>query len=185
MEKSVILHKHHIVPRHMGGTDEPHNISYPISLEDHAIWHRVLARMFPEYSHGNHRAANFLDGGPSDGFKGENNYWFGRKNPRFAEMARERTTGSKWYHKGDKELQYKPGQQPEGWELGRPSYRGKKNHFADPENRYKLTREECQRGARVAFSKRIQCDCGCNRTWDPGNYAQHKKRMEKKNGTTN
>lgn len=35
------LHRHHIVPRHMGGSDSPENIAY-LSVEDHAEAHRVL-----------------------------------------------------------------------------------------------------------------------------------------------
>ena len=40
------LHKHHIIPKHMGGTDDPHNITYPILTIDHAIWHWVLFRQY-------------------------------------------------------------------------------------------------------------------------------------------
>ena len=35
------LHRHHIVPRHMGGSDSSENIVY-LSVEDHAEAHRVL-----------------------------------------------------------------------------------------------------------------------------------------------
>lgn len=35
------LHRHHIVPRHMGGSDSAENIVY-LSVEDHAEAHRVL-----------------------------------------------------------------------------------------------------------------------------------------------
>ena len=34
-------HKHHIVPRHMGGDDNPYNIT-ELSIEDHAEAHRIL-----------------------------------------------------------------------------------------------------------------------------------------------
>ena len=42
----AIYHVHHIIPRHLGGTDEPHNLTHPISIEDHSIYHHVLYRMF-------------------------------------------------------------------------------------------------------------------------------------------
>lgn len=34
-------HLHHIIPRHMGGTDDPSNLVY-LSVEEHAEAHRVL-----------------------------------------------------------------------------------------------------------------------------------------------
>lgn len=36
-----MLHKHHIVPRHAGGSDDPSNIEL-ISVEEHAERHRIL-----------------------------------------------------------------------------------------------------------------------------------------------
>jgi len=41
------MHKHHIIPRHMGGTDNPENI-IELSIEDHAEAHRIL---FERYGH--------------------------------------------------------------------------------------------------------------------------------------
>jgi hypothetical protein len=41
----MITHKHHIVPKHMGGTDDPSNL-IELSVEDHAEAHRLL---FEEY----------------------------------------------------------------------------------------------------------------------------------------
>ena len=41
------MHKHHIVPRHMGGTDDPENL-IELTVEDHAEAHRKL---FEEYGH--------------------------------------------------------------------------------------------------------------------------------------
>ena len=36
-----LYHKHHIVPRHMGGTDDPSNL-IRLTVDDHAEAHRVL-----------------------------------------------------------------------------------------------------------------------------------------------
>ena len=41
------MHKHHIVPKHMGGTDDKDNL-IELSVEDHAEAHRKL---FEEYGH--------------------------------------------------------------------------------------------------------------------------------------
>lgn len=37
----TIYHKHHIVPRHAGGTDEPSNI-IKLTIEEHAEAHKIL-----------------------------------------------------------------------------------------------------------------------------------------------
>lgn len=36
-----ILHKHHIIPKHAGGTDEPSNLIY-LTIEEHAKAHKQL-----------------------------------------------------------------------------------------------------------------------------------------------
>jgi len=36
-----VLHKHHIIPRHAGGTDHPNNLVY-LNIEEHAEAHRLL-----------------------------------------------------------------------------------------------------------------------------------------------
>lgn len=35
------MHKHHIVPKHMGGSDDPSNL-VELSIEDHAEAHKIL-----------------------------------------------------------------------------------------------------------------------------------------------
>jgi|LakMenE01Jun11ns_1017448.scaffolds.fasta_scaffold9949118_5 hypothetical protein len=37
----IIYHKHHIIPRHMGGTDDPSNL-VDLTIEEHAEAHRIL-----------------------------------------------------------------------------------------------------------------------------------------------
>lgn len=38
---NLIKHKHHIIPRHMGGTDDPSNL-IELTIEEHAEAHRLL-----------------------------------------------------------------------------------------------------------------------------------------------
>jgi hypothetical protein len=45
-DDSSIKHKHHIIPKHMGGTDDKENIIL-LSIEDHYIAHILLANSFP------------------------------------------------------------------------------------------------------------------------------------------
>ncbi|MCB1711484.1 MAG: HNH endonuclease [Candidatus Riesia sp.] len=40
-------HKHHIIPRCMGGTDDYYNISY-LTPKEHYMAHRILKRVYPE-----------------------------------------------------------------------------------------------------------------------------------------
>lgn len=37
----TIYHKHHIIPRHMGGTDDPSNL-IKVTVEQHALLHKKL-----------------------------------------------------------------------------------------------------------------------------------------------
>jgi len=41
MSKTIVKHKHHIIPRHAGGTDDPSNL-VELTVEEHAEAHRVL-----------------------------------------------------------------------------------------------------------------------------------------------
>ena len=41
----TILHKHHIIPKHAGGTDDPSNLIY-LTVEEHAEAHRMLFEQY-------------------------------------------------------------------------------------------------------------------------------------------
>lgn len=41
----MLLHKHHIIPKHAGGTDDPSNIIY-LTVEEHAEAHRILFEQY-------------------------------------------------------------------------------------------------------------------------------------------
>ena len=40
-----VLHKHHIIPRHAGGTDDPSNLVY-LTIEEHANAHKLLYEQY-------------------------------------------------------------------------------------------------------------------------------------------
>jgi len=41
MSKSIYTHKHHIIPRHAGGSDDPSNL-VELTVEEHALAHKKL-----------------------------------------------------------------------------------------------------------------------------------------------
>lgn len=45
MDKYSIKHKHHIIPKHAGGTDDPENI-IELTIEEHAEAHRLLYEQY-------------------------------------------------------------------------------------------------------------------------------------------
>lgn len=42
---NIYTHKHHIIPKHLGGSDDPSNL-IELTIEDHAIAHRHLWKMY-------------------------------------------------------------------------------------------------------------------------------------------
>ncbi len=79
-------HLHHIVPKHMGGSDEPKNLVY-LTIEEHAEAHRIL---YEKYGHWQDKIAwQGLSGLITkkeilkqmyDERKGEKNYFYGKKH---------------------------------------------------------------------------------------------------------
>ena len=45
----TIYHRHHVVPRHAGGTDDPSNMTCPLTVEEHAEHHRYRYEMLGEW----------------------------------------------------------------------------------------------------------------------------------------
>ena len=44
-----IYHKHHVVPRHAGGTDDPSNMTCSLTIQEHAEHHRYRYEMLGEW----------------------------------------------------------------------------------------------------------------------------------------
>jgi hypothetical protein len=45
MDDELMKHKHHIIPKHMGGTDDPSNL-VELTVEEHAEAHRLLFEQY-------------------------------------------------------------------------------------------------------------------------------------------
>ena len=64
-------HRHHIIPKHMGGTDDEDNIVY-LTPEQHAMAHLELYEKYGNYSDAqafNTLSSQWLDGRSIDGYK--------------------------------------------------------------------------------------------------------------------
>lgn len=114
----MITHKHHIVPKHMGGTDNPSNL-VELSVEEHAESHRKL---YEQYGHFEDYLAwkgllgiipkqEIIRQLMSKNSSGENNPMYGKS------AIKEKNL--KWYTNGEKTIYVSEGTQPEGFIRGR------------------------------------------------------------------
>lgn len=90
-DKCLVLHKHHIIPRHMGGSNEDINL-VKLSVEDHINAHILLSECFDENTYeriSNLRSARFIAKNSiklkddlnlliNDTYKGSNNPFYGK-----------------------------------------------------------------------------------------------------------
>jgi hypothetical protein len=89
-DNNLVLHNHHIIPTHLGGTNEKNNI-VKLSVEDHINAHLLLANCFDKDSYeniSNLRSARFLNKNSildketlykiQQTYIGENNPFFGK-----------------------------------------------------------------------------------------------------------
>ena len=132
-------HMHHIVPKHMGGTDDPSNL-IELTVEEHAEAHRVL---YEKYGHWEDKLAwqglaglidkqelvkQMLSEAAKKGSANQTGKKRGKYNMSGKYTKREnvggwsKTGGTKWYHNPNDSTQkgcYKDGQViPEGWVRG-------------------------------------------------------------------
>ena len=99
-------HKHHIIPKHMGGSDDPTNI-VELTIEEHAEAHRKL---YEEYGHWQDKVAwqglaklitkaELIYTVLSESMKGENNPMYGKPAPNRGKKrpgVGGRKKGTKW-----------------------------------------------------------------------------------------
>ena len=119
-------HKHHIVPKHMGGSDDPSNL-VELTREEHANEHLKLYEI-----HGKKEdlGAYYLLTGQTDKaalvscslggkVQGKKNAESGHMK-RIAQLPNERNSGAKWITNGTVSKTIKPHEQlPEGYYYGR------------------------------------------------------------------
>jgi hypothetical protein len=114
-----ITHKHHIIPKHAGGTDDPSNI-IELTLAEHAAAHKLLYDQYGRWQdkvawHGLAKITNAHYLLLSEKMIGENNPMFGKPAPNRGVKrpgVGGRKKGTKWSDKEramQLELRSKPG----------------------------------------------------------------------------
>jgi hypothetical protein len=103
MDDELMKHKHHIIPKHMGGTDDPCNL-IELTVEEHAEAHRILFETYgrkedelawkglagiigkEELTHELSR----LGGLKSKSLKGKDHPYYGKKRPEHSAKLKGR-----------------------------------------------------------------------------------------------
>jgi len=120
------LHKHHIIPKHMGGSNDPSNITY-LTPEEHGMAHWILFRLYGNLA--DRRAAlGLFNMMGKEEILAEISQECGK---RAGEWSTDNIKGSKWFYDPEtlKERQCIPGEEPEGWLQGSPRTKGENNYF--------------------------------------------------------
>jgi len=165
----TLKHKHHIIPKHMGGTDDEANIIL-LSIEDHYIAHILLANSFPVKDprrRSNLSSAILIKRGLNDpekmieyreSLKGENNpnygkKWSDEKKKEFSE--RQKITMS---DENIRKKMRKPKSQTD--KMGKHDKNGVKNPFYGKthSNETKKKLSEAHKGIKPANTRKIEID---------------------------
>ena len=117
---------HHVLPRCLGGTDDPDNL-VDLTAEEHFLAHQLLVKIYPQNKnliYACHRMA-YSKNGPMT------NKMYGWLRKRFCDQVRSEgkkrvgskngSYGSSWYHDPVtlESKRYKRGEQPDNWIKGR------------------------------------------------------------------
>lgn len=136
MSSKTIYHKHHIIPKHMGGTDDPSNLVL-LTVEEHAQAHKDL---FEKYGHWQDEIAWKGLSGMIDkqaiikevfrkNSSGKNNNMYGRSAISEQNL--------KWYTNGEKTVYSTPGEEPEGYYPGR-TIKHRKGHSEETKKKLSI-----------------------------------------------
>mgnify|MGYP006279505969 CR=1 FL=1 len=115
--------KHHIVPRCLGGTNDPDNL-VSLTPEEHYVAHQLLVKMYPDNEKLVYAAIMMI---PSNTTTCRNNKCYGWVKKKYQGICKQRigiknpSYGRRWYHDPFTLAngKFKEDEIPEGWELGR------------------------------------------------------------------
>lgn len=144
---NTIYHIHHIVPRHMGGTDDPSNL-VKLTVEEHAEAHRELYEKYGRLE--DKLAWKMLEG---QAMMGENLLMKSKLGWKKANENGAVCKGRKWYYNPENPSERKMIRDgdiiPNGWQRGRGKNTWAKNRdykkTAD-EQRQKVSKKTCVDG---------------------------------------
>lgn len=117
--------KHHVLPKCMGGTNDPENI-VKLTPEEHFVAHQLLVKIHPD-NHSLALAASKMcvSSRMTSGRMGRKMYgWVRRRHAKsmsyFQSNKRNSQYGSRWITDGTENKKLLPGESlPDGWEYGR------------------------------------------------------------------
>ena len=135
----MVIHKHHIVPRHMGGSDDPSNL-VEVSIEEHSELHFDLYLRYGRWQ--DYVAYHMLSGMKEEGM--EELY---KQN---AEYMRNRVVSKETREKMRNNVAHL--QSPESRKKRSQTIMGENNHFYG-KTHSKETREACRQAAKEQWRK--------------------------------
>ena len=146
-------HKHHIIPKHMGGTDDPENL-IELTVEEHAEAHRVL------YEKNGHWEDKLAWLGLSGQIGCDEAIFLAKSEGAKNRMAMGNPMS-------DPEIAKRVNNHPDRIKKSKKRMKNK-NPMSDPEVA-KRANNHPNRG------RKTLCDCGCGKYYNPGSMGIHKK----------